>query len=141
MNFFFDNCVSPVLAATIHGYVSGSRDQAVHIKDGEQAGLAVTRSSSDVEWITALGEAHDDWIVVTADQRIKKNRAEREAFRRSGLKGLVLAPAYQNMSINQQASALLWRWPELVDVIGRFYPPTLIGVPQTKSGKLSPLQW
>jgi hypothetical protein len=63
------------------------------------------------------------------------------AFRRADLKGFLLNPGYQKFSVHQQASALLWRWPELIDVIERFSPPTLIGVPQSKSAKLNPLQW
>jgi hypothetical protein len=53
------------------------------------------------------------WIVITGDQRIRKNGAELRAWIRAGLKAFVLAPAYQKTPINQGAANLLWRWPEM----------------------------
>jgi hypothetical protein len=49
------------------------------------------------------------WIVITGDQRIRKNEAELRAWIRAGLKAFVLAPAYQKTPINQGAANLLWR--------------------------------
>ena len=141
MNFFFDNCTSPKLASTIDGYVRNPNSQAVHIRDCAAAGLEIPASATDVQWIEALGADPREWIVVTGDARIRKVAAERAAFRRARLKGFLLPPSYQKIPVNQQASALLWRWPDLVDVIARFGAPTLIGVPLSKSGKLDPLQW
>ena len=141
MNVFFDNCTSPVLADTIGGFLRHQRGHAVHIRGGAEDGLSLAANATDTEWMEALGRHARDWIVVTGDHRIHRNAAEREAFRRAGLKGLLLAPAYQRMPVHRQASALLWRWPELIDVLARFRPPTLIGVPEGKSAKLDPLQW
>lgn len=141
MNFFFDNCTSPVLASTIDGFVRHTGQRAFHIRDAQNAGLNISQNARDTDWIMALADNPNDWLVVTADKRISTVRAEREAFRRAGLKGFLLNPAYQKISVNQQASTLLWRWPELVDVIEKFSPPTLIGVPQSKGAKLNPLQW
>ena len=141
MNFFFDNCTSPVLASTINGYVQNEGDHAFHIREVRPSGLALSQHAKDTEWIEALGKDPRPWIVVTADHRLSRIRAEREAFRRAGLKGFLLHRAYQKIKVHQQASILLWRWPELVDVIERFSPPTLIGVPQSRNGKLNPLQW
>ncbi len=138
MNFFFDNCTSPVLAETVGGFVRHLEQTACHIRDGGTAGLPVSRNATDAEWIAALGADPREWIVVTSDRRIGRVRAEREAFRRARLKGFLLDPAYQKMAVNEQASALLWRWPELVKVIESFRAPTLIGVPQSKRGKLKP---
>ena len=141
MNFFFDNCTSPVLASTIDGFIRNSGGRAVHIRDANHVGLSIGANASDVEWIEALGSSDDEWIVVTGDKRISSVKAEREAFRRAGLRGFLLNPAYQKIKVNEQASTLIWRWAELTDVIGRFSPPTLIGVPQSKTAKLNPLQW
>lgn len=54
---------------------------------------------------------------------------------------MLLQAGYRKLAVHQQASRLLWRWPELIDTIGRFSPPTLIGVPVGPSAKLDPLQW
>lgn len=130
-----------MLANTIDGYIKNENHRAFHIRDASNAGLNLSQHCKDTEWINLLGLDSQEWIVITADKRISTNRAEREAFRRANLKGFLLNPAYQKIKVHQQASTLLWRWPELVDIIQRFNPPTLIGVPQSKSAKLNPLQW
>jgi hypothetical protein len=57
--------------------------------------------------------------VVTGDQRIRKNLAERAAWIRAGLKAFVLAPVYQKTPINQGASVrvflVLGSQPDHVD--------------------------
>jgi hypothetical protein len=70
-----------------------------------------THKTDDVDWITRLASDQAVWIVITGDQRIRKNIAERAAWIRAGLRGFVLAPAYQKTPVNQCASVLLWRWP------------------------------
>lgn len=141
MNFFFDNCTSPVLAETIDGFIRHRDGHAWHIRDCASAGLALSRHATDTDWMAALGADPRDWVVVTGDRRIGAVPAEKEAFRRAALKGFVLAPGYQKMRLNEQASTLLWRWPELVDVISRFRPPILVDVPPTRGAKLGTAQW
>ena len=72
------------------------------------------QDTEDEEWITRLGEDKPtDWIVVTGDKRITKNKAERAAWVKAGLRGFVLAPAFQKTPVHQQAALLLWRWPAM----------------------------
>ncbi len=53
-----------------------------------------THSTKDVDWIAKLGsEPSAQWIVITGDQRIRKNLAERAAWIKAGLKAFVLAPS------------------------------------------------
>ncbi len=73
----------------------------------------LSHDSADVEWIERLAADPSTWIVITGDQRIRKNIAERAAWIRAGLKAFVLAPAYQKTPVHQCASILLWRWPEM----------------------------
>lgn len=120
---FFDNCTSPVLAETIGGYVKHLGQRADHIRD-----LPCGRHAADIEWITFLAGTGDEWLIVSGGGRIQKNKAERAAFRKAGLKGIVLAPAYQRTPINQQASFLIWRWPEILS-LRKFAPPFLFEVP------------
>jgi hypothetical protein len=75
-------------------------------------------ATSDEDWIRRLGEDKPpDWVVVTADRRITNNTAERAAWNRAGLKGFVLAPAFQKTPMHEQASLLLWRWPAMESFI------------------------
>ena len=76
------------------------------------------------------------WVVVTGDLRLSKNKAERAAFRSAGLFGFVLAPAYQKIPLNQVVSFLLWRWPEMEQLVGLVGGAALYELPMTKSGRL-----
>ena len=134
MRIFFDNCTSHVLAATLNGYVGHLGHDAVHIRD-----LPCGPHATDLEWMSFLNESGADWLVYTADLRIQKNRAERQAFRQAGLKGIVLAPGYQKHKLYQQASLLLWRWPDVEHTIRRFQPPFLFELPANRNGGLRSL--
>ena len=46
-------------------------------------------------------------------ERVLLNAAERAAWIGSGLRGFVLASGYSKTSVSQQASVILWRWPQL----------------------------
>lgn len=123
MRVFFDNCTTPVLAETVNGYLRHQKGSASHIRD-----LPCGRHASDMEWMAYLAGTGDDWLVVTGDRRIQKNKAERAAFRQAGLKGFVLAPGYQTTKIHQQASLLIWRWPD-IDSLLKLAPPFLFEIP------------
>lgn len=75
-----------------------------------------------------LAGTGDNWLVVSGDKRIQKNKAERAAFRQAGLKGFVLASGYQKTPIHQQASFLIWRWPD-IDGLLKLAPPFLFEIP------------
>ncbi len=89
MIFFFDNCTSPILATTLGGYIASLGHSAHHIRT-----LPCGASAPDLIWIEMLGRSKEDWIVITGDGRIERNKAERAAFRQAMLRGFVLAPAY-----------------------------------------------
>jgi hypothetical protein len=127
---FFDNCTSPVLAQTLNGFVNHRGHEAVHLRD------RFAQDSADVEWITALGEEEETWVVITGDDRIRKNRAERAAYREAQIRGFVLAPAYHTTKHNVTASVLVRRWPDIEDMVGRFAPPFLVEMPINYSSKL-----
>lgn len=123
MRVFLDNCTSPVLAETLDGYLRHRKDSASHIRD-----LPCGRHASDMEWMAYLAGTGDDWLVITGDRKIQRNKAERAAFRQAGLKGFALAPGYQTTKIHQQASLLIWRWPD-IDSLLKLAPPFLFEIP------------
>lgn len=120
---FFDNCTTPVLAETLDGYLRYREGSASHIRD-----LPCGRHAPDLEWMAYLAGTGDDWLVVSGDGRIQRNKAERVAYRQAGLKGFVLASGYQKTPIHQQASFLIWRWPEIDDLL-KLAPPFLFEIP------------
>jgi hypothetical protein len=100
--------------------------EARHVRYMPEYGLA--HDTADIDWIMRLSADSADWIVVTGDQRIRKNFAERAAWIRAGLKAFVLARAYQNTPVNQCASVLLWRWPVMEQFISAAAPGSMFEV-------------
>lgn len=141
MNIFFDNCCSPKLAQTLDGYLRETGDRAWHIRDCSDAGLSLPRYATDEAWMGALAQDPREWIVVTADGRIAKNKAEREAYRKAGLKGILLLPQFMKHPVHEQAAKLIWRWPEASETLDRFHPPVLIGLKPGWTAKFETLQW
>lgn len=137
MNVFFDNCTSPVFAATLDGFIRTFGHQAYHIKD--VPGLENGRHATDLEWISHLQADNASWIFISGDGRILKNRAERTALRSAGLHGFVLAPAYQKAPLNQIAATLVWKWPEIDAVIKLVAAPSMHEIPIGKGSKLRAL--
>jgi hypothetical protein len=86
---------------------------------------SLSHKSSDIDWIARLSADPAPWIVITGDQRIRKNIAERSAWIRAGLKAFVLAPEYQKTPVHQCASILLWRWPEMEQFINLAAPGSM----------------
>ncbi|MCG2632848.1 hypothetical protein L6654_40375 [Bradyrhizobium sp. WYCCWR 13023] len=127
MKVFFDNCTSPVFAGSLNALIEQDDDEAHHVRRMPAYGFA--DSTTDVEWISKLGADNAVWIVITGDQRIRKNLAERAAWKKAGLKGFVLAPAYQKTPVNQCASVLLWRWPEMKTFITSAAPGSMFELP------------
>lgn len=134
MKVFFDNCTSPVLATTLDGFIRNSGHSAHHIKD-----LPCGRDAADVDWIAMLGRERNVWMVVTGDDRIRKNKAERAAYRAAELSGFVLARAYKKTPMNKVASFLLWRWPEMEQLFQLVGGAALYELPMSRSGRIKPL--
>ncbi|WP_339830693.1 hypothetical protein [uncultured Parvibaculum sp.] len=134
MKIFFDNCTSPTLASTLNGFVEHLGHEAVHIKD-----LPCGRHATDLEWIEYLSKDNIIWIVVTGDGRIRKNKAERTAFRTSGLMGFVLHPSYQKTPMHQCASFLIWRWPDIEDLSRLVGGSALYELPMSRTARIRQL--
>jgi hypothetical protein len=132
---FFDNCTAPRLAAVLAGFIGPDGHSAFHIRD-----LPCGPHASDQEWIAMLAADPARWIVITGDGRIRKSRPEREAYRAAGLCGFVLAPSYQKTPLFQQAASLLWRWPEIENLVNLVTPPALFELPMgLRRGGIRPL--
>jgi len=137
LNVLFDNCLAPLFATTLDGYISHLGHRAFHIKD--VPGLPRGRHSSDLEWIEHLRAANEIWIFISGDGRVLKNRAERAALRSAGLHGFVLAPAYQKTPRNQVAATLVWMWPDIERVTELLAPPAMHEIPIGRRSKLRQL--
>lgn len=132
MRVFFDNCTSPVLAEVLNAYIRTDGSAARHIR--EMADYGFRHDTADIEWIERLNSDRPaDWIVITSDAQIRRNKANRTAWLRAGLKGFVLAAGFQKTPMNQVVSTLIWRWPEMEGFIKSAAPRSLFELPVKRS--------
>jgi hypothetical protein len=56
------------------------------------------------------------WVVISGDRRITRNRAEYHAFRNSNLIGLFLSEGMYKAPVAKQMERILALWPNIVSV-------------------------
>ena len=86
MRFFLDNNISHRLAAALlvlENRVERGDWTVQHLR------VRFEQQTEDVTWLEALGH-EGEWIVISGDIRISRNRAERAAWRESGLTAFFL---------------------------------------------------
>ncbi|HEY0803141.1 MAG TPA: DUF5615 family PIN-like protein, partial [Steroidobacteraceae bacterium] len=73
MKVLVDENLPPALARALAAFFKGQHD-VVHLRDRFGAGV------SDITWINALNQ-EGNWVVISGDRRITRNKAEYQAFR------------------------------------------------------------
>ncbi len=97
-----DENLPPALAKSLAALFAG-KHEIVHLR--EKFGAA----AKDTEWIGAL-TAEGQWVIISADRRITKNKAEQQAFKSSKLVGFFLAPGLQKAKLTKQMERLMALW-------------------------------
>lgn len=69
-------------------------------------------ATPDTEWIRKLSE-EGQWIILSGDRRITRNKAEYEAFRISRLVGFFLSKGLQKSKVTKQMERILALWDEI----------------------------
>jgi hypothetical protein len=107
LKFLFDHNLSPLLARSLH-VLNAPLGHSVHaLKD------KFAQDTGDIEWIEALAK-EGDWVVITCDKDIARKGAIKNAWKRCGLIGFVLRPAWQGFPPMEQAWRLMKIWPRVV---------------------------
>lgn len=135
MKFYFDHCTSAVLARTLDGFLQNQEHSAHHARD---FGL---HTKPDIEWMEYLAKTGDDWVVVTGDMRISKNKAERIAFRKANLRGIVLAKGYQKTEMCKVAGIIVANWQTMNALSEALVPPYLCEMPIRITDKFKQLSF
>lgn len=134
MNLFFDNNISPRLARTVKAFFAEKRGEhdAFHLKD------LFPPNATDVEWFHGLTERGMNWVIVTSDLRITKNKYELIAWQESGYPILFLAKGWTNLSKFDYVSKFFHHLPHVLDRVQKARPGTgyLIQVTGQKYKKL-----
>lgn len=107
MRIFIDNCISPVIADAIKVLAEVQQYEIIHLRDRFPV------NTPDSQWLGELG-LEGDWIVVSADPRISRGKAEKAAWHESGLTAFFLAKGWANQKFWKQAAHLVKWWPEIV---------------------------
>lgn len=108
MNILVDENLPPALAKSLNELFKGQHS-IIHLREKFGPGV------KDVEWITALGR-EGRWIIISADRRITKNKAEYHVFRNSKLIGFFLSKGLYKSKLTKQAERLLALWDNIIDL-------------------------
>ena len=105
MTFFFDNNLSPHLAA----FLANLGYEVKHLRELYPPPFNV----KDIEWIPEI--AAKGWITLTQDIAITRNAEEKKALNESGATVLFIERFYGNRTALQQAAWLLSHWKEIME--------------------------
>lgn len=100
-----DECVSPFLARALRGLFHDLH-RVEHIRDRFPA------KTTDREWMAALSD-EGGWVILSADRRISRNKAELHAFRSSKMVGFFLCRTVNAKPVHQQLIRILQVWDRL----------------------------
>jgi hypothetical protein len=102
---FFDHNMSPAMARAF---------RELFQKEHEIGFLAekFQTNTPDIQWITTLSQ-EGQWVVISGDRRITKNRAEYHTFRNSNLIGLFLSSGLYKAPVIKQMERILALWPNI----------------------------
>jgi hypothetical protein len=102
---FFDHNMSPAMARAF---------RELFQKEHEIKFLAekFQTNTPDIQWITTLSH-EGQWVVISGDRRITRNRAEYHIFRNSNLIGLFLSSGLYKAPVIKQMERILALWPNI----------------------------
>jgi hypothetical protein len=129
VKFFFDNNLSPHLAASIHALASAEGDEVHHLRD------IFAPATPDEEWIRQLAK-EGGWIVVCGDLNIVRTRAQLPVWRGAGLVGFFLKKGWMNIGPWDQAWRLVKWWPTMVKQARIAAPGSTYGLAVNPAGKV-----
>lgn len=108
MKVIFDENLPPTLARALNALFAGEHEIA-HMRDKFGPSVA------DIDWISRLS-SEAQWVIISGDARITRNRAERAAFRNSRLVGFFFAPALNRSKVTKQMQRLLALWDDIENI-------------------------
>ncbi len=109
MRFFFDRNMSIWIARMVDAF---EREHTVRHHDDDPRFIPTT---SDIEWIQALGADDPSWIVISGDGRILRNKVEIAALREARLTFFCMTKQWMHMGIYEYAWKFMKIWPEIVE--------------------------
>lgn len=110
MRFFFDNCISPRFVRALQVLAEVQNYELVHLSE------KFPRNTPDQDWIQTLAAeaTEDDWVIISGDPRITRNKGERKAWIESGLTTFFFGDKWASRSYWNQAEDIVRWWPAIV---------------------------
>jgi len=100
----FDHCMPPRFGHGFAGFFP--HDTVVNLRDKFPTRV------KDEEWIRVLSE-DGNWVVISKDRRITRNKSERVIFKASNVIGFFLSRSLHKAPPIVQAWRLMQRWEEI----------------------------
>jgi hypothetical protein len=117
MTFFIDNNLSPALAAGMQAF----GEDVTHLRD------QFPQDMPDIDWLQAIGKR--GWVLISRDERIRRNPAERQAVREYSIGMFLLGgKKLDRCRIIQQ---LVRNWPRIKDFAAKTRRPFIFRIPPT----------
>lgn len=126
MRIFFDRCFAKQLCAAITALESGT-----HVVEYHDDHFAPT--TTDVQWLRAVGQWTPKPIVVSGDVRILRKPDELRELIDQDLTFIFLAPGWTNIPFNDCAWKFLKAWPAILREADRCRQPTAFRVSHSNS--------
>lgn len=102
LHIFTDHNVKLVISNTLDAYLKALKEgECVKLKDKFDPRI------SDIDYIRHLQEEDKDWIIITNDVQITRNRSEKEALRSSGMYFFALTKTFDQMTSSKQVSQMI----------------------------------
>lgn len=131
MKVLVDENLPPALARALDALFS-SDHQVVHLREKFGPGV------KDKEWIEQLS-AEGQWIVISGDRRITRNRVEYSVFRNSRLVGFFLSKGLNKAPVAKKMERILALWAAIETQSGIVAGGAMFVLPM-KSTKLEQLK-
>lgn len=125
MKVIVDENLSPALARALQALFV-DRHEITHIRF--RFGPGVT----DLQWIPELSR-DGRWVVLSGDRRIRRNKAEFNAFRASRLIGFFLSAGLYKAPLIKQAERILALWSGIEAFADRAQPGSMFELPMTST--------
>ena len=110
MKCLFDNNLPPKLARTL-SYLEG--DDGITVQHLNEK---FPRNTPDIDWINALAN-EGDWFIITKDNQIRKKPHERKAWQESHIPIVFLSKTWFNHDFWEISWRLIKYWPDLKESI------------------------
>lgn len=128
MKLFIDNNLSPMIAKSLHPFLSKNGGKAVHLRDMFDPHV------TDIEFLQYLHETGEEWTIFSAD-RFKKT-PERSVLSKPNLNYVKATKSFNKLALNIQISKIfvyICQWKESTIGGGKWFECK-------ESGKLKPLK-